>query len=85
MEALALNLDKRGEKDANQDYPGLHRVQAEKLRHHQEQAELPGQTGNEQVLQILPEAHGTQGNQIGIRIADTAPAGGRYALPVHKE
>jgi hypothetical protein len=35
----------------------MQRVQAEKLQHHEEQEEHPGQDGNEQVLPLLQEAH----------------------------
>ena len=48
----------------SEDRAGLHRVQAEKLQHEEEQEERSRQAGNEQVLQVLPEAHPAQGNQV---------------------
>ena len=39
-------------------------MQAEKLQHNQKQEEWSRQTGNEEVLQILPEAHTTQRNEV---------------------
>jgi hypothetical protein len=45
----------------------MHRVQAEKLRHKEEQEKRPGQIGTEEILQVLPQAHDAQGNQV-IRI-----------------
>ena len=48
----------------SQNRAGLHRVQAEELQHQEEQEERPRQAGNEQVLQVLPEAHPAQGNQV---------------------
>ena len=36
---------------------GLQRMQAAQLQHHEEQEERPGQARDEQVLQILQEAH----------------------------
>ena len=46
-----------GAHDASKNHHGLYRMQAEKLWHHEEQEEQSRQTGNEQVLQILQEAH----------------------------
>jgi hypothetical protein len=46
------------------NYPRLLRMQTEKLRHHEEQKERSRQTGNEQVLSVLPQAHPAQRNQI---------------------
>lgn len=48
----------------SQNYNGLYRMQAEKLWHYQEQEKRSGQVGNEQILQVLSQAHSTQGNQI---------------------
>ena len=48
----------------SQNHPGLHGMQAAQLQHHEEQEERPGQTGNEQILPVLPQAHSAQGNQI---------------------
>ena len=39
-------------------------VQAEKLQYNEEQEKRSGQTGNEQVLQILQKAYSSQGNKI---------------------
>ena len=36
-----------------QDHPGMHRVQAEKLQHNEEQEERSGQNRAEKVLQVL--------------------------------
>jgi hypothetical protein len=42
----------------------MYGLQAEKLQHHEEQEERSGQNRDEEVLQILPQAHSTQGNEI---------------------
>jgi len=46
------------------NHPRLHRVQAEKLRNHEEQEERSRSFGNEQVLPVLPQAHPSQGNEV---------------------
>ena len=40
--------------NAREDHYGMHRVQAEKLQHNEEQEERPRSSRDEQVLQILP-------------------------------
>ncbi len=42
----------------------LHRVQATQLQHNEKQKEQPWQVGDEQILQILQEAHSPQRNKI---------------------
>jgi hypothetical protein len=39
-------------------------VQTEKLQHNEKQKEHSRQVGDEQVLQILQEAHSPQGNKV---------------------
>ena len=51
-------------KHESEDYTGLHGVQTAQLQHNEEQEERPRQVGDEQVLQILQEAHSPQGNKI---------------------
>ena len=58
---MPLNGEKRIE---SQDYARMHRVQAAQLRHEEEQEERSGQTGADEVLQVLPQAHDAQGNQV---------------------
>ena len=41
----------------SQDHSGLYRMQAAQLQHHEKQKERSRQTGNEQVLPLLPQAH----------------------------
>jgi len=42
----------------------MYGLQTEKLSHYEEQKERSGQDRAEKVLQILPQAHSTQGNEI---------------------
>ena len=48
----------------SKDYFILHRVQTAQLQHNEKQKEQSWQVGDEQVLQILQEAHSPQRNQI---------------------
>ena len=51
-------------KNARKDHNGMHRVQAEKLRHKEKQRSSQGEDGDQEVLQILQKAHTSQGNKI---------------------
>ena len=42
----------------------MHWVQAAQLQHQEKQEEWPWQNRNEQVLQVLPQAHSPQRNQV---------------------
>jgi hypothetical protein len=46
----------------------MYRVQTPQLQYDEEQEEDDGSAGNEQVLPFLPEAHGTQGEQVNLVI-----------------
>jgi preprotein translocase subunit SecE len=48
----------------SQNHSGLHRVQAAQLQYHQEQEELPGSSGNEEVLPFLQEAYAASRNEV---------------------
>jgi hypothetical protein len=50
--------------NASEDHPRVHRVQAAQLQHHEKQKKRPRQAGDEQVLPLLPQAHGSQGNEV---------------------
>ena len=50
--------------NASQNHSRLHGVQATQLQHDEEQEERSGQTGNEQVLPVLPQAHGSQRDEV---------------------
>lgn len=43
--------------DESENYISLHRMQTEKLQHHEKQKEYSRQIGTEQVLQILQKAY----------------------------
>jgi hypothetical protein len=65
-------------------------VQTPELQHDEEQEEDDRAPGAEQVLPVLPEAHGAQGNKVGIadlglRIADweDADAPGICEISIH--
>jgi hypothetical protein len=45
--------------------PGVPRVQASQLRDDQEQEEDDRAPADEEVLQLVPDAHRAQGNQVG--------------------
>ncbi|OAB28711.1 hypothetical protein PMSM_24070 [Paenibacillus macquariensis subsp. macquariensis] len=47
-------------------YFGLYKLQAKKLRYHEEQAEQPRPHGDEEVLQVLQRANSSSRNQIRI-------------------
>jgi hypothetical protein len=51
-------------KNESKGYIGLHRVQTAQLQHNEKQKEHTGQVGDEQVLQILQEAHSPQRNEV---------------------
>jgi hypothetical protein len=44
-------------------------VQAPELQHDEEPAQELGAAGAEQILSLLPEAHGAQGNQVNRKSA----------------
>ena len=48
----------------NQNYFGMHRVQTEKLQHHQRKEEPSGQNGIQKVLQVLQDPHVAQRNEV---------------------
>ena len=61
MQKIPYNLSREAKqevpKNARKDHNGMHRVQAEKLRHDEKQEKRSRQTRDEQVLQILQKAH----------------------------
>jgi hypothetical protein len=60
---LATLLEKGSSYARHRDL-GVHRLQAPELQHDEEQEEKHGAAGVQQVLPLLPEAHGAQGEQI---------------------
>ena len=49
---------------AHENYTGMHGVQAAQLQHDEGQEDASGQNGDEEVLQILPDAHAAQRDEV---------------------
>ncbi len=66
--------------NARQHHSSVSGVQAAELRHYQEQEEDHGAAGAQQVLQLLPQAHRAQGNEVmsrePVRVDSWRGAGG---------
>jgi hypothetical protein len=52
---------------ARKNHIGMYRVQTAELQHDKREKEPSGPDGNQQILQILQEAHTAQGNEVRCR------------------
>src|SRR6185436_19747822 len=55
-------------RNARHHFFGVHRVQAPELQHDEEPEEVLRAPRDEQVLPVLPEAHGAQGDEIELTL-----------------
>jgi len=63
--------------DEKHHYLSLYRLQKKELFDDQEQADNSRQTGNEEVLSLLPEAYGSQRDKVVWRVEGRKKEGGQ--------
>jgi hypothetical protein len=67
----------KGISDARDYYVAVRRLQEPQLHNDEEQEEAYRTAGNEEVLQYVPEANGTQGSEVSFRFRESVFAGAR--------